>query len=198
MPSALHEATRLTIICPTATLTSCPTPSPCSQGSCYWTLLPRATPRGLDCCLLLPTKALHADATIAEPLLTHHVPSAPHPDLSISSRQWGPRPGSQTSPVGGLGFSSSERHSLRGPEPPTWPHRPPRHLLLGVGEGERPWRGLVRPLPSCWVLIAHRLLGEEGLGDRGGELEGAGLGQLGGPRSLCVGSFVNLSREASP
>ena len=54
----------------------------------------------------------------------------------------------------------------------------PRHLLLWVSEGEWPWRGLVCPLPPRGVLAAHGLLGEEGLGDRGGELEGAGLGQL--------------------
>jgi hypothetical protein len=72
------------------------------------------------------------------------------------------------------------------------------YLLLGVSKGERPLWGLVCSLPPRWVLIAHRLLGEEGLGDRGGELEGAGLGQLRGPRSLCTGGFVNLSRVASP
>lgn len=43
-----------------------------------------------------------------------------------------------------------------------------------------------------------RLLGEERLGDRGGELEGAALGELGGPGSLCTGCFVNLSRVAGP
>lgn len=58
------------------------------------------------------------------------------------------------------------------------PHQVPRYLLLWVSEGERPWRGLVCPLPPRGVLVAHGLLGEEGLGDRGGELEGAGLGQL--------------------
>lgn len=72
------------------------------------------------------------------------------------------------------------------------------HLLLWVGEGERPWRGLIRPLPPRGVLIANGLLGEEGLRDGGGELEGAGLGQLGRPRSLCAGCFVNLSRVACP
>lgn len=59
---------------------------------------------------------------------------------------------------------------------PAVPHGASGHLLLGVSEGQRPRWGLVRPLPACWVLIAHRLLGEEGLRDRGGELEGAGLG----------------------
>lgn len=58
------------------------------------------------------------------------------------------------------------------------PHWVSKHLLLWVSEGERPWRGLVCPLPPRGVLIAYGLLGEEGLGDGGGELEGAGLGQL--------------------
>ena len=61
---------------------------------------------------------------------------------------------------------------------PAVPHRASRRLLLWVSEGERPWRGLVCSLPPRWVLVAHGLLGEEGLGDGGGELEGAGLGQL--------------------
>lgn len=61
---------------------------------------------------------------------------------------------------------------------PAVTHWVSRHLLLWVSEGKWPWWGLVCSLPPCWVLIAHRLLGEEGLGDGGGELEGAGLGQL--------------------
>lgn len=61
------------------------------------------------------------------------------------------------------------------PAAPRWGSE---HLLLWVGEGERPWRGLVCPLPPRRVLTVYGLLGEEGLGDRGGELEGAGLRQL--------------------
>lgn len=62
-----------------------------------------------------------------------------------------------------------------GPAAPRWVSQ---DLLLWVSEGEWPWWGLVCPLPPRGVLIAYGLLGEEGLGDGGGELEGAGLGQL--------------------
>lgn len=48
------------------------------------------------------------------------------------------------------------------------------------------------------MLAVRRLLGEEGFGDGGGELEGAALRELGGPRRLCTGCFVNLSGVASP
>lgn len=43
-----------------------------------------------------------------------------------------------------------------------------------------------------------RLLGEERLGDGGGELEGAALGELGGPGGLCARGFVNLTGVAGP
>lgn len=48
------------------------------------------------------------------------------------------------------------------------------------------------------MLAVCRLLGEERLGDRGGELEGAALGELGGPGSLSAGCFVNLTGVAGP
>lgn len=70
-------------------------------------------------------------------------------------------------------------------------HKMPWYLLLWIREGkrwvcegERPWWGLVCSLPPRWVLIAHGLLGEEGLGHGGREREGARLGQLRGPRGL--------------
>lgn len=48
----------------------------------------------------------------------------------------------------------------------------PTHLLLWVSEGEAAdGQGSSCPLPPRGVPIAHGLLGEEGLGDRGGELE---------------------------
>lgn len=72
------------------------------------------------------------------------------------------------------------------------------HLLLAVSEGEWPWWGLVCSLPSRRMLVVCRLLGEERLGDRGGELERAALRELGGPGSLCAGCFVNLSQVAGP
>lgn len=48
------------------------------------------------------------------------------------------------------------------------------------------------------MLVVCWLLGEERFGDGRGELEGAALGELGGPGSLCTGCFVNLSWVASP
>jgi hypothetical protein len=48
------------------------------------------------------------------------------------------------------------------------------------------------------MLVVCGLLGEERLGDGGGELEGAALRELGGPGSLCTGCFVNLSGVAGP
>lgn len=48
------------------------------------------------------------------------------------------------------------------------------------------------------MLVVCGLLGEERLGDGGGELEGAALRELGGSGSLCTGCFVNLSGVAGP